>query len=501
MGIVSTVCLLINLVGYFYTPSDWLYFPQMSEIRSISTSPFDAYITVSNGIFVMDKYYGNLTRTITTSDGISVPIKSSSYDPEIGILWILSEDGNQLTGFYPHTQMRFNVNLPFRANSIGIADQYLYFDVSKPKTMRMDKRLLNFSQAESLPTTITWYGARSNSQIRSYTFLTPYQYIDYEFNRYSITCFYKDFNRLWVGTNGYGILIYNLSSTRMLNHYRFGLNKPSPFIFTTDEGLWFENIDYPRSFVRYNPISDEWSYFNTKAGINPPYKSNFYSFKIFDLIRTEEITNLVQDSNTYWISTNQSLYLYNPKSLTLDQIFLPGGHRLNNVRTLFLNGSELLIGTDNNLLAYDKRTKRFSQVNNPDGSFDFGVSDIVRGNDKLYFACFGRVISFPIGVQHDSLNQASWQRVTIIGLSPDTRINALAYAPGILFVGYADGIIVYYEQSGKYEYLTTQNGLFDNYIYDMYINNDWQNQQSQFLWITTPNGLSRFLYQKIFTIK
>jgi hypothetical protein len=367
--------------------------------------------------------------------------------------------------------------------------------------MRMDKRLLNFSQAESLPTTITWYGARSNSQIRSYTFLTPYQYIDYEFNRYSITCFYKDFNRLWVGTNGYGILIYNLSSTRMLNHYRFGLNKPSPFIFTTDEGLWFENIDYPRSFVRYNPISDEWSYFNTKAGINPPYKSNFYSFKIFDLIRTEEITNLVQDSNTYWISTNQSLYLYNPKSLTLDQIFLPGGHRLNNVRTLFLNGSELLIGTDNNLLAYDKRTKRFSQVNNPDGSFDFGVSDIVRGNDKLYFACFGRVISFPIGVQHDSLNQASWQRVTIIGLSPDTRINALAYAPGILFVGYADGIIVYYEQSGKYEYLTTQNGLFDNYIYDMYINNDWQNQQSQFLWITTPNGLSRFLYQKIFTIK
>jgi len=501
MSIVSTACLLLNLFGYFYNPSDWLNFPPMSEIRSISTSPFDAYITVSNGIFVMDKYYGNLTRSITTSDGIAVPIKLAGYDPELGILWILSEDGSQLTGFYPRTQMCFNINLPFRANSIGIADQDLYFDISKPKTMRMDKRLLNFSQADSLPLTITWYGTRSNSQIRSYTFLTPYQYIDYEFNRYSITCVYTDFNRLWVGTNGYGVFVYNLSSTRMLNHYQFGLKTISSKIIPTQEGLWFVNDDYPRSFTRYDPTTDEWTYFNTKAGIPSPVKSSLYSLKLFDLIRTEEITNLVQDSNTYWISTNQSLYFYNPKSLTLEPIFLPGGHRLNNIKTLFLNGSELLIGTDNNLLGYNKRTKKFSQVDDPDGSFNFGVSDIVRGNDKLYFACFGKVVSFPIGIQHDSINQASWQRVVITELGLDTRINALAYAPNTLFIGYAGGIIIYYEQSEKYEYFTTQNGLPDNYVYDLYIDQNQQSQQNQYLWIITPQGLSRFLYQKIYSIK
>ena len=501
MAITSAVCLLFNLFTYFYNPSDWLYYPPITEVRSISASPFSLYITTANGIFVMDKYYGNLTRTITTPDRISIPIKLAGYDPELGILWILSGNGNSLKGFYPRTQIHFNINLPNRVSSIGIADQYIYFDAPNNKIIRMNKTLLNFSPADSFPVNITWYGDRNTSQIRSYLFLTPYQYIDYEFNRYAITCFYKDFNRLWIGTNGYGVFSYNLSSTRMLDHYRFGLNKLSPHIFGIDEDLWFENTDYPRNLVRYNPTTDEWSYFNIKAGINPPYKSNFYSFKIFDLIRTEEITGIIQDSITYWLSTDQAFYLYNPKTPGLEQVFLPGGHRLNNINTLYLNGSELLIGTDNSLLAYDKKTKKFSQVKDPDGTFNFGVFDIVRGTDKLYFACYGGVISFQINVPRDSVNRSAWQRVVISGMSADTRINVLAYAPNTLFIGYANGIIVYNEPNGRYEFLYTQNGLLDNYIYDLYINNDSQNSQSQYLWISSASGLSRFQYDKIYTVK
>lgn len=501
MSIVSTVCLLLNIFGYFYTPSDWLHFPQVSEIRSISAGPSVVYITVSNGIFVMDKYTGEITRTISKPDNISLPIKLAGYDPELGILWVLSEDGNRLTGYYPRTQINYSVYVPFQPKSMGIADRYIYFESADSEIVQMDKRFLNFTQTESFPSTITWYGKRNLPKTRKYTFLSPYKYYDYEFNRYGITCVFEDFNRLWVGTRGNGIFVYNLSSTRMLNHFRFGFNKLSPHIFTTDEGLWFENTDYPRSFVRYNPVSAEWSYFNTQAGINPPYNSSFYSFKIFDLIRTEEINSIIQDSNKYWVSTDLSMYLYNPKTPSLEQIFLPGGHRLNNINTLYLNGSELLIGTDNSLLAYDKKTRKFSQVKDPDGIFDFGVFDIARGNDRLYFACFGGILSFQIGASRDTLNRTAWQKIIIPGFSLATRINALAYAPNTLFIGYVGGIIIYYEQSGRFEYLTTQNGLLDNYIYDLYINQDWQNQESRYLWISTPSGLSRFLYQKIFTIK
>lgn len=479
----------LNLWGYFYSPADWSYFPANSEIRSITSSPSAEYITVSEGIFVLDKFSNNIERTITRSDGISTPIKLTAYDPELGILWILSEYGNRLTGYYPHTNIYFEVSVPFRTNSLGIADKYIYFDSAGAKIFRMDKRILTSSVAKKLPKTINWFGERGLTKLRDYSFLTPYFYYDDYFNRYEITCIFQEPNKLWVGTNGYGVFVYDLFSTRLIRHTQFGLKNISKRIWATNEGLWFLTADFPPILIRYKPETEEWTYFDTRLGFLSAYNSDLISYKFFDLIYHEEIMDVIEDGKSYWISTDQSLYFYDKQASVLEKILLPDGRRLSNINTLFLYGNQLLLGTDNGLLIYGKTTKKFSQIKDPNQELDWGVFDIVQGKDQLYFATYGGVVSLK-----DSANQKSWSKVTITGFSREIPLTTLAYAPGYLFIGYSNGIIVYNEKLGSYEFLTTQNGLLDNLVYDLYINN----KQSDYLWITGPKGLSRFRYSNAY---
>lgn len=515
MNFLGTLCLALNICGYFYNPADWLHFPVTSEIRSITSGPSNEYITVSEGIFVLDKFTNNIERTIISSDGISFPIKLTAYDAEMGILWILSEYGDRLTEYYPHTNIKYEVNLPFRTNSLGVADKYIYFDFGGSKIFRMDKRTLSFSVAKKLPKTIIWYGERSLTKLRNYSFLTPYFYYDDYFNRYEITCIFQEPNKLWVGTNGYGALIYQLSSTRLLQHIQFGLKNISKRIWKTNEGLWFLTEDFPPTLIRYNPETEEWKYFDTRPGFLSAYSSDLISFKFFDLMYHEEIMDLIQDNKSFWISTDRSLYFYDTHKSILENILLPDGRRLNNINTLFLYSNQLLIGTDNGLLIYNKMIKRFLQIKDPNQELNWGVFDIVQGKDRLYFATYGGVVTLNNSANQtlhllsnyykadttilDSLGPKQsigmgWGKVTIAGFNRQTPITALAYAPGYLFIGYSGGIIVYNEKYGNYEFLTTQQGLLDNYIYDLYISNNDKNEQNEYLWITSPKGLSRFRY-------
>ncbi len=515
MSFISNLCLALNILGYFYSPADWSYFPANSEIRSITSSPLNEYITVPEGIFVLDKFSNNIERTITSADGISFPIKLTAYDAEMGALWILSEYGNRITRYFPHTNIKAEAKLPFQTNSIGIADKYIFFDSAGAKTYKIDKRTLGLSVAKKLPKTITWYGERGLTKLRDYSFLTPYFYYDDYFNRYEITCFFQETNKLWVGTNGYGIFVYDPFSTRLLRHNQFGLKNISKRIWATNEGLWFLTADFPPVLIQYKPEIEEWTYFDTRPGFLSAYNSDLISFMFLDLIYHEEITDIIQDGKIYWISTDQSLYFYDKQTSLMERILLPDGRRLSNANTLFVYGNQLLIGTDNGLLLYNKTKKKLSQIKDPNQELDWGVFDIVQGKDRLYFATYGGVISLKVSANQtphllldyyktgtailDSLNYqqsigAGWGKITIAGFSREIPLTTLAYTPGYLFIGYSNGLIVYNEKNANYEFITTQTGLLDNLIYDLYISN----QQKDYLWITGPKGLSRFQYSNTF---
>ncbi|MCX8015403.1 MAG: hypothetical protein N2748_05230, partial [candidate division WOR-3 bacterium] len=88
-------------------------------------------------------------------------------------------------------------------------------------------------------------------------------------------------------------------------------------------------------------------------------------------------------------------------------------------------------------------------------------------------------------------NKKVWDKITIAGLGRQTPFKHLAYANNYLFIGYDNGIIVYNQKTTAYEFITTQNGLLDNYIYDMMISCDH-------LWIIGPKGLARFQFTNIY---
>ncbi|MCX8014875.1 MAG: hypothetical protein N2748_02540, partial [candidate division WOR-3 bacterium] len=344
-----------------------------------------------DGIYVINKFKNRLERTLTSVDGLSIPIKLAGYDPETGALWILtvSQLGpfrNQLIQFFPNTNIKHYIEIPFRTNSIAIADRYVYFDSANVKIFRLDKKTLSYAVSKKIPKGIYWYGEKSLNNLRDYTFLAPYFYYDDYLNRYEITCLYQDPPKLYVGTKGFGVLIYDLNSTRLVNHYQFGLKNISKKIWVTKEGIWFLTTGYPPVLILYQPTLDKWQYYDSRIGYLASYQSELIGFHLLDLIRREELNNIVEDDNGFWLSTDQSLYFYQKSASDIERIVLPDGRRLTDINTLYVNKNELLIGTDNGLLSYDKKTKKFFQLKDPGQDLDWGVFDIVQGDDRLYIA-------------------------------------------------------------------------------------------------------------------
>jgi ligand-binding sensor domain-containing protein len=459
--------------SYIYYPQDWLNLPSVTSIHSITADPFNVYIGTPDAIYIFDKLANQVTRTLTSSDGINGSIRICAYDRESNLLWIVVD--NRLIGYNSYTNFHFELFPEFYIRSIGVADSYLYF-LTDDKLWRMRKKDRKFQTIAKPDTKAIWYGERKSYKVTDYSFLVPYFYIDENVIRHNITVVFEDRKKLWVGADEYGVLTYDLVTKLPLSHWRLGSEIGSIYkIIKIDNEIWFVGTD---GYAKYTPQTGDWNYYQTPFGAIFSTKSVLLQSKILDLKRVQGISSLVQEHNNYWIGSGYQVYLYEAKSNVLTPIFrFPSP-----IQNISISDDAAFFIAANGLYRYQTKTKKIDTIFDPYQKITFGVFDIFPTKSQYYFSVNGGFLSL------DTLGK--WQNHILPGIDLSMPFTTLAGFGDYLFLGMNKGFAAYNEKTERYDYFTTKEGLLSNNINALYAD-------SSYLWIASDRGISRFSYRRV----
>uniref|UniRef100_A0A7C6ED99 WD40 repeat domain-containing protein n=1 Tax=candidate division WOR-3 bacterium TaxID=2052148 RepID=A0A7C6ED99_UNCW3 len=478
IGLWLILFLLKITSAYVYNPQDWLNLPTVKIIHSITACPFNIYIGTPEAIFIIDKSENQIRRTLTTSDGIRGVIRICAYDRESNLLWILAD--NHLIGYNPFTNYHFELFPEFSIRSIGIANSYLYF-LTDDKPWRMRKKDRKFQMITKPDTNTIWYGERNTFKVTNYPFLVPYFYLDENLVKYNIRVVFEDRKTLWVGADEYGVLAYDLVTKQLLFHFRLGLdigniNK----IVTLDNNIWFLGNT---GFIAYNPMTDQWNYYPTPFGSIFSTKSVLLQPKILDLRRIQGISSIWQAQDNYWLSSGNQIYHYDLKTNTLTPILrFP-----TTIQKVLPDEDKIYFIAGNHLYCYQtKNSVRIDTIFDPYQKIVFGVFDCLKqlkaGAGIFYFSVYGGFLSLnSVGI---------WQLHIPPGIDFSLPFTSLAGFGDYLFLGSANGVIAYNQETERYDYFTKNEGLLSNNVTALYAD-------SNYLWIATDRGVSRFTYRNV----
>jgi hypothetical protein len=472
MNLLAIFALLVH--SYIYNPNDWLQLSALENVRNITADPFYVYLIYQDGIGLINKSSQKLERTVTQADRLPGGILLGAYDPETGVIWLLTK--NLLVGYNPTTRGTFSFpHSMANATSLGIGPKFVYLATDQA-AVRFSKQSYRFEPAPTMDPQTIWYGARSPYQPRRYIFLTPYYYTDQNFRHYSMVGLFEDNNTLWVATNGYGVFAYDLF-TKIPRHYRFGPAAAQVLkIYSDPSGLWFTNPDYI-SF--YNPKADTWSYFDLAVKPLSSLRITFVKPPVYDLIRRENLSSVVWQNGAYWLGTNDGLYSFEPKTEALQpELNTPVG-----IRKILAAGDSVFLATDRGLLLFSEKTKTYAEIKDPPGKLGFGVFDIAETHGKRFFTCSGGLVSL------DTLG--NWEFRQIPGMDLLSHPGPIAGAGTVLFVAVGPGLIIYDETRNDYQRLDPNPDFSFGTINALLADKD-------FLWLGTNTGIARFSYHSLF---
>ncbi|MEO0108967.1 MAG: hypothetical protein ABIK62_07360, partial [candidate division WOR-3 bacterium] len=300
------ILLLVFLNSYAYDYHDWLNLPTMDRVVSITTDEYSCFVAVTRGIYQIDRVGRKLVRTITAADGIRGGVRAIGFDPIDRYLWILSDEG--LLAINPFNNVAFPHALPDPdVNSLGLGNDYIYL-ARDNRYFRLGKRTGVFDTIAPRGERVTWYGAKRAEKPTDYPFLTPFVFYDQYLEPHPITVVFRDGRRLWVGTRGYGVLLYSMTTRMPMAHWRFGPISPQVrTILEADGAIWFIG---DQDIARYSPIRDSWSVYPTPFNAFYFDGSVMLQSKVLELNRRENIMALLRDSSGAWLGTRNGLYYF-----------------------------------------------------------------------------------------------------------------------------------------------------------------------------------------------
>lgn len=458
---------------YVYNHRDWLNLPIVKKIHSITADPSNVYIGTPDAIYIFDKSQNQITRTLTSSDGIIGVIRMCGYDRESGLLWIVAD--NTLIGYNPRIDFILTLFPDFYIRSLGIDSSNLYF-LTNDKPQKMEKKNRKFQIVNKPSASTLWYGEQKSYNVTDYSFLVPYFYIDEYIKRHNITVAFEDRKTLWVGADEYGVLTYDLVTKQKLSHWRLGLNIGTiNNIFKVNQDIWFVGIN---GYAEYSPQSNNWNYYLTPFGAIFSSQSVLLQPKLLDLRRITGISSLIQKQNNYWIGSGDYVYQYEAKSNSLTPVFrftIP-------IQKLSMSDDVLFFIAGNQLYQYQVKKKRIDTIFDPYQKLGFGVFDITKTRARQYFSVYGGFLSF------DTLG--NWQHHIPPGIDLSIPFTSLASFGNYIFIGTYNGLITFNEETERYDYFTTKEGLLSNNINAIYAD-------SNYLWIASDRGISRLSYRRV----
>jgi ligand-binding sensor domain-containing protein len=388
------------------------------------------------------------------------------------------------------------------ARSLGTGPDYVY--VEKPGSIvRYSKMGMNMGQG-SAPANAIWAGPRAgiDPDDISVLFLAPFFTQTRNLGRVDYTVYYRDSWRLWVGTWGDGVHLYDANLEFPKDTVRQGINPgeiDAVFLGGEESEIW---IGGPEGFSRFHDggwteysrdgdmsigcpeIVDitgnaRWIWFATECGVtrfSMDGDGRFWSFRLPPQV-SNWLTCCHLDSAILWLGTDDGIVYMDPETGDIAPVEQSEGLYVNRIDS---NRDRVFFATDRGVVIYDKRSESWGTLTDRRGWSDFNVETCLVGEDSLHFAT-------PYGILriHDA---------DTLYLSPPFNpvgqpILALCALNEKLFVGTPRGLYRYDSDIGHWSQISRSQGLIDEFIHVLA-----SDPRSGSVYMGTSSGLSMLSY-------
>lgn len=480
-----------------YKLSDWIGYYNMRHIRSITTdNKYIYFATEGGGIWRYNKIQEEWTYPFTVCNGL----------PDNDVFFV----------YYDRTQ---NVLIAYTRTDTAVFDYGQQIWLSKSQEPFLPYKVNIVPEKPKGQKGINYFYAGYHEEFGALAFTNPgYFYLlggklqDPNLEEYRITGYFiDDYNHIFITIEGIGVAIGTIQDS-YFTIMEGGLSDISPraFYFTPNE-IWIGGIKNNKWFggiVKWDNTNVFKIY---KAEYNPD-------------IDDDNVTFITGNDSLLFLGTINGLVKYQPKIEKWTSYTQADGLIHQHITSLFLEDSILWIGTERGLSVYYLKENKIIRWADSTLRNQY-IYDFFADEKKIYMAT-------SLGLFSKNLRQKEWKPFPIGAPFPQVQITTVAadenelwvagaYGIGMydkqarkwkffreltqkvsppyydivfyeygVFIGTDNGLLRYDKRTDKWQWYTNQDGLMNNTIYQLYVENGY-------IWMVTPDGICQFHYKNV----
>ena len=521
-----------------YEEGDWVSYTQCRFINSIQVAPDMVYIATEGGILRFDYLSREWLFPFTVSNGLPENyIFAAALDVATNLLWCSTSEavsvydrGTYLWQNYYFDELGITASDPVL--SFGFDETGVWLETRSGQNYFSPLNEVQFFFNNEEPdSNVSWFGARGFSPDRLDFYFLPNSllFIDDAVNYYIQDINLRNFllsyylidpwQSLWAGTDGLGVFT---ADTRMgqMTPLTFGLLNPDVRALAKDgKNIWLGGIQKDvdiKGITKWNGKKSTWSYYE------PRYISRFRSeeiqnilvrnrsvwfatldgltlyqqdsdqwqtFTVFDGLQDNVIYSIAGQDSIIWVGSNDGLDAVKinpnqPDSIQIYPVTKPKDKIA--IYDILLDNNYVWAGSEVGLYFYDRQKKVGGYYRGADGPGVEPVIAIDKLRDSLWVATVYTVEVY-------DLKNRLWRGNPGRKIFSDVRILDLVAADEAIWVGTEDGLFKHQVAKGYWKKYTSRDGLLNHRVQKLLVDGDY-------LWIGSPYGLTRFLWNSPYRI-
>ncbi|HDL18852.1 MAG TPA: hypothetical protein ENH29_07345 [Bacteroidetes bacterium] len=521
-----------------YEEGDWISYTQCRHVNSIQAAHDLIYVATEGGILRYDFYAHEWLFPFTISNGLPDNyILAVAFDVATNLLWCSTREavsvydrGSHIWQNYYLDELRMAGNDPVL--SFGFEKAGVWLETGSGKHYFSPLNQTTFTEVSGDPDkSVVWFGARGFTPGHLDYYFLPnslmfiedahsYSIQDTNLRNFGLDYYLVDpWQTIWVGTNGLGMFTADTRIRQMKplpygllnpdvhamakNNREFwigGIQQESDRSGVTDWNLRSKQWKYfePRYISRFRndkikaiAIQDNTIWFGTCDGLirYRTDKNSWRSLTVFDGLQDNKIYTLAQQDTLLYVGSNDGLdliteFTQKSDSLVISPVTKPKDRV--SVYDIYIDDNLVWAGTGYGLYVYDRMKNEGGYYRGADGPGVEPVFAVDRLRDSLWVATLHTVEVY-------DLKNEIWRGSPARKLFPETKIFDLVTSDGAVWVGTDDGLYKHHVHKGYWKQFTRRDGLLHPRVQKLLVDGDY-------LWIGSPQGLTRFYWNSPFRI-
>jgi hypothetical protein len=458
------VLLLLSTAG----AEDWTYLSAYNYVHSIVELDQLLYLGTRGGIVVYDIILREIRDSYVFDDGADL------LTPDLMSSDLFYVSGGTLYRRNPFMSFPSELADVGWATSLGTGSDYVY--VEQNGVIRRYSKSGIYAGKGSAPPNVIWSGdlGEIDRDDIGITFLAPFFRETGNLGRVDDSVYYRNGWRLWVGTWGAGVFLYDANLEMIQDSIRPGIHPGGvEAIHASEEEIWVGGAggfsrfddggwtefsrggDYAISCTEIVDISgdDNTAWFATECGIMKYDGGRIRSRRMPPGV-SSWTTCCLADEGMLWIGTDDGIAYLDLATNDIDRVKQSEGLYINDI---VATGQNVYVLTDRGAVVYGKELGDWSYLSDPRAWSSSNVETALSDGDELYLATSSGIVRFREGGEDTTY-------ITTPFNSVGQPILSMALLDGTLYVGTMRGLYGYEIAHEHWFQVSRSQGLLDDYI-------------------------------------